>query len=77
MRTIQMTLDENLVKAVDRIVKRLRTTRSAFTRDALRDALSRHTIARLEQRHRAGYAKSPVEETEFNVWENEQAWGDQ
>ena len=77
MKTIQMTLDEELVKAVDRIVKRLHTTRSAFARDALREALTKHNVARLEQKHRDGYTKRPIEEGEFNVWEDEQAWGDQ
>ena len=32
MRTIQMTLDDDLVEAVDKIVKKLKMTRSAFTR---------------------------------------------
>ena len=32
MRTIQMTLDDELVDAVDKIVKKLKTTRSAFAR---------------------------------------------
>lgn len=36
MRTIQMTLDDELVEAVDQVVKKLKTTRSAFTRMALR-----------------------------------------
>ena len=40
MKTIQMTLDEDLVKAVDRVSKELNTTRSAFTRKALREALA-------------------------------------
>ncbi|UCC54973.1 MAG: ribbon-helix-helix protein, CopG family, partial [Anaerolineaceae bacterium] len=35
MRTIQMTLDDDLVKKVDAIANELHTTRSAFTRDAL------------------------------------------
>jgi len=34
-----MTLDENLVKAVDNAAKKLGTTRSGFTREALRSAL--------------------------------------
>ena len=74
MRTVQMTLEEELVKAVDRVVKKLKTTRSAFTRDALRDALHRHNIARLEQKNRSGYEKSPVQSGEFGVWEDEQTW---
>jgi len=39
MKTVQMTLDENLVKAVDSAAKKLGTTRSGFTREALRNAL--------------------------------------
>lgn len=41
MGTIQMTLDDDLVKAVDRVSKKLCTTRSAFARKALSDALVR------------------------------------
>jgi metal-responsive CopG/Arc/MetJ family transcriptional regulator len=71
-----MTLDDGLVSAVDRAVKRLHTTRSAFTRDALRQALHRTSVAQEEQRHRKGYARQPVVGAEFSVWEAEQDWGD-
>ena len=75
MRTIQMTLDDDLVESVDKIVKDLRTTRSAFTRDALREALERRRITRLEQKHRRGYELRPVKREEFADWEREQDWG--
>ncbi len=39
MRTIQMILDDDLVEAVDRLAKKLKTTCSAFTRKALREAI--------------------------------------
>ena len=39
MKTVQMALDENLVKAVDSAARKLGTTRSGFTRKALRSAL--------------------------------------
>jgi metal-responsive CopG/Arc/MetJ family transcriptional regulator len=39
MRTVQMTLEEELVEAVDRAAKRLGTTRSGFARRAFRSAL--------------------------------------
>ncbi len=77
MKTIQMTLDEELVKAVDRVSKQLKTTRSAFTRKALREALARHTIEKMECKHREGYARHPAAADEFSVWEKEQAWGDE
>jgi len=76
MRTIQMTLDDDLVTAVDRVSKELRTSRSAFARKALRDALERCTLEQLERRHRRGYERYPVAVDEFSVWETEQAWGD-
>ena len=77
MRTIQMTLDDDLVKAVDRVSKRLRTSRSAFTRKALREALSRFNLEQMERKHREGYERYPVAADEFSVWETEQVWGDE
>ena len=77
MRTIQMTLDDDLVKAVDRMAKKLCTSRSAFTRKALRDALVRYSLEQLEHKHRQGYEGHPVAADEFSVWETEQAWGDE
>lgn len=76
MKTVQMTLDEALVEEVDRAAQTLGTTRSAFTRDALRDALVRLREKELEEKHREGYARLPVREGEFSDWENEQAWVD-
>jgi len=77
MKTVQMTLDEDLVKAVDRVSKQLRTSRSAFTRKALREALARYSLEQLERKHRQGYERQPVGANEFAVWETEQAWGDE
>jgi Arc/MetJ family transcription regulator len=76
MRTVQMTLDEELLASVDEAAKKLHTTRSAFTRRALREALDRLTISELEQQHRRGYEQKPVRRGEFDIWEKEQAWGD-
>jgi len=77
MRTVQMTLDEDLVKKVDAIAKELQTTRSAFARNALRKAVKHYNIRRLELKHRQGYAVQPVNKEEFSVWEKEQNWGDE
>jgi metal-responsive CopG/Arc/MetJ family transcriptional regulator len=77
MRTIQMTLDDDLVKAVDHVSKQLHKSRSAFTRKALREALSRYNLEQLEHKHRQGYEKHTVTANEFSVWETEQTWGDE
>jgi metal-responsive CopG/Arc/MetJ family transcriptional regulator len=76
MRTIQMTLDDDLVDAVDKIVKKLKTTRSAFTRRALRNALTQANIKQMENKHKKGYEMKPVSRSEFSIWESEQEWID-
>ncbi|MBT3785468.1 CopG family transcriptional regulator [bacterium] len=77
MKTVQMTLDEELIKAVDHMVKKLKTNRSAFTRQALHEALERLRIRELEEQHRLGYEKFPKTESEFGNWESERIWGDE
>jgi metal-responsive CopG/Arc/MetJ family transcriptional regulator len=77
MKTVQMTLEEDLVAAVDRQVRKLKTTRSAFARQALRDALAKQRVKELEQKHRLGYQKHPIKSKEFDVWQTEQQWGDE
>ncbi len=75
MRIVQMTLDEDLITAVDKASKRMGTTRSAFTRHALRAALKNVQIRELERKHREGYKRKPVKKGEFDIWHAEQAWG--
>ena len=76
MKTVQMTLDDDLVKAVDEIVKQQKTSRSEFTRKALRHALKQFRDKQLEKAHRFGYEKKPVAPEEASAWEDEQQWGD-
>lgn len=76
MKVVQMTLDEDLVKAVDKTARKLRTSRSAFTRAALRAALTRIGEEEREKKHRAGYQHKPVQKGEFDIWEDEQVWGE-
>jgi metal-responsive CopG/Arc/MetJ family transcriptional regulator len=77
LKTIQMTIDEPLLDAVDRVVERLRTTRSAFVRQALEAALARDRLAEMEGRHERGYEMHPPREEEFDAWVAEQLWGEE
>lgn len=74
MKTVQMTLDEDLVAEVDKVAKQLGTTRSALTRDALRAALERIREKEMERKHLEGYIRKPVKRGEFSNWETEQVW---
>ena len=74
MKTIQMTIDSRLLKAVDRLTRLRKTTRSALIRTALEAELRREHINELETRHADGYAKQPTKPGEFDTWIQEQAW---
>jgi len=77
MKTIQMTIDDQLLKLVDKMSRDRRTTRSAFIRHALEAEIRHQRIRDEETRHAQGYARHPVAPGEFDVWLNEQDWGAQ
>jgi len=75
MKTIQMTIDEQLLKLVDKMSRAQKKTRSAFIRDALEAKIRRERVREKEIRHAEGYARKPVATDEFEVWLSEQDWG--
>ena len=76
MKTIQMTIDEQLLAEVDDAVQELQSNRSAFMREALQLALQQLRIRRLENQHRRGYQRQPAQPDDFTEWEAEQIWGE-
>jgi metal-responsive CopG/Arc/MetJ family transcriptional regulator len=76
MTTIQVVLEDTLLEATDRVVRRLKVNRSALIRDALREHLRRLSIVEKERRDREGYARHPVARDEFGVWDKVAAWPD-
>jgi len=76
MVTVQMTLQEQLVRRVDQLAHKLHTSRSAFTREALKLAIKRYQALELEKKHKKGYQRHAVKEGEFDIFEKESAWGD-
>ncbi|MDE0224330.1 MAG: ribbon-helix-helix protein, CopG family [Gammaproteobacteria bacterium] len=75
MRTIQITIDDELLERVDERAKRLGSTRGGFARDALRAALARYEESEAEERHIVGYRRIPPAPQEFAVQEEDRAWG--
>ncbi|MGH8134532.1 MAG: ribbon-helix-helix domain-containing protein [Steroidobacteraceae bacterium] len=75
MKTIQMTIDERLLKLVDTMSRTRNTSRSAFIRDALEAEIRRQRIREKEIRHAEAYGRKPVAPGEFDVWLTEQDWG--
>lgn len=66
----RITVDGNLIGEIDRAASRLKTTRAAFVRQALADAIARQS----EAEHRHGYETAPEGEDEFSIWAGEQVW---
>lgn len=75
MKTIQMTIDDRLLKLVDKMSRARKTSRSAFIRSALEAEIRRERIRSEEARHAQGYARKPAAPGEFDVWADEQDWG--
>jgi len=74
METIQVVLDAQLRRAVNRAARRTKLNRSALIRAALREHLRRLAIRELEERDRRGYGKRPPERRGTSDWESEAAW---
>ena len=65
MKTISVTLDEDLLRRVDREVRSSKQTRSELFRVVLRQWLASRRRRRLAEDDRAGYEKHPVGADEF------------
>ena len=76
METIQIVLDEALLKAADRAVRKLKTNRSALFREALRGHLKRLETADRERRDREGYVRYPDSLDGPAVWDKVADWPD-
>jgi len=74
METVQIVLDEELLRATDKAARQTRRNRSALVREALRERLCRLEIRAKEQRDRQGYSSRPQTTDESRIWETEAAW---
>ena len=60
-----MSLEPELLTAVDRAAKKLGMSRSGFARMALKDALTAIRVKELELKQREGYSRAPTARDEF------------
>lgn len=74
METIQVVLDEELLRAADRAARRAKVSRSAFVRRALREHLRRLTVKDLEARERRAYQEQPQDVEEVERWAQVAVW---
>ena len=74
MQTIEVTLEEGLLAQIDRIIRDLSLTRSAFIQRSVEAAVREQDVLEQERRHAEGYAKCPVTPDEYSGWEKIRVW---
>jgi metal-responsive CopG/Arc/MetJ family transcriptional regulator len=74
MNTIQVVLEEDLLRSADRAARQLKVNRSALIRDALREHLRRLRVGDLERREREAYDRTPDDPAEFAALDKVTAW---
>ncbi|HKA38080.1 MAG TPA: ribbon-helix-helix protein, CopG family [Thermoanaerobaculia bacterium] len=74
METIQVVLDQALLRAADRAARRLKMNRSALFRDALRAHLKRLELLEKEKKDREGYLLYPDSLDEPASWDKVADW---
>ncbi len=75
MKTIQITIPEDLLVRLDQAVAERGTNRSALARQAFEDLLFRLAVEKMEQQDAEGYARQPQDLDEIADWESIQDWG--
>lgn len=74
MQTIQVVIDEKLLKATDVAARRRKLNRSLLIRNAIREHLKRLHNLELEQQERHAYKARPQQPEEYLPWLEIAAW---
>lgn len=73
-KTIQVVVDEKTLRDADREAKREKVNRSELIRRAIAHYVADKQRRLLEERHRRGYERTPVEPGEMLTWREEHGW---
>jgi metal-responsive CopG/Arc/MetJ family transcriptional regulator len=77
MKNVQISLDEELLRAVDRAAQPLDLKRSQVVRLALQDWLRKQALERFEREWIAKLRTQPDEANRAEAWGNAQVWSEQ
>jgi metal-responsive CopG/Arc/MetJ family transcriptional regulator len=75
LRTIQITIDDNLLLKGDQAIHLKKIARLQFIRKSLEESLRQMAIEGGEEKQAEGYCHHPERSGEFDIWESEQTWG--
>jgi metal-responsive CopG/Arc/MetJ family transcriptional regulator len=74
MKTIQITIDPELLHKIDHDEESIKKGRSAFLRQAVRYYLEQKRLKSISEKYRLGYTQGLAKDDDLTIWENEQVW---
>lgn len=77
MKAVQFTIDEDLLRRIDRLPEVREHGRSAFLRRAAEASLKERRKREIRDAYRRGYGDKPVTDEEFGLPPNARAWPDE
>ena len=76
-KPIQITIDDGLLRRIDRDPEAKKNGRSAFIRKAVDEYLRRKRKESIDEAYERGYREHPPTEDEFGPWPNALVWPDE
>jgi metal-responsive CopG/Arc/MetJ family transcriptional regulator len=74
MKTIQITIDPELLYKIDNDEESKKIGRSAFLRQAVRYYFEQKRLKSISEKYRIGYRQGLAKDNDQNSWEGEQVW---
>lgn len=74
VETIQVVMEDSLLRQVDKAARRLKLNRSALVRQALRQHLGRLQTQECEDADGRGYGRVTEEDAELRAWNRVLSW---
>ena len=74
MKTIQITIDPELLHKIDNDEESMKKGRSAFLRQAVQYYLVQKRLKSISEQYRSGYRRESEINDGLTSWEDEQVW---
>jgi len=74
MKTIQITIDPELLHKIDNDEESMKKGRSAFLQQAVQYYLEQKKLRSISEQYRSGYTRESEINDDLTSWEDEQVW---
>jgi len=76
MKNVQIRIDENLLRTIDRLAASYKLSRSAMVREALKNWIPQREIQEFEEAWIRKLKENPDDITDSETWLNTEQWED-